>query len=78
MINENLQILATLGSSLTIYIFLRIAARKEVKELKEEFKEVKTDLKSIDQLLTRLEGRFDERGFLNSRHYPKTGTEDKK
>lgn len=67
MVSENLQILATLGSALAVYIFIRIAARKEVQELKEEFKEVKRDLKSIDQRLTRLEGRFEERGYWESR-----------
>lgn len=76
-LNENLQILATLGSALALYIFLRFAASKDVKEVKEELKEIKADLKSIDQRLTRLEGRFDERGYWESRTMRKTGTEDK-
>lgn len=77
-IQENLQVLATLGSALAVYIGLRIAASKDVKDLKSEIKEIKQDIKSIDQRITRLEGRFDERGYWEAREYRKTGTEDKK
>ena len=40
-----------------------------------EFAEVKKILHSLDMRLTRLEGRFDERGYWESR---KTGTHDEK
>jgi hypothetical protein len=40
-----------------------------------EFEEVKKALHSLDMRLTRLEGRFDERGYWESR---KTGTYDEK
>ena len=76
--NENLQILATLGSALAIYIFIRMGARRENKEIKEELLELKKDVKSIDQRLSRLEGKFDERGYWQSHIFFKTGTEDKK
>jgi hypothetical protein len=41
----------------------------------DEFTEVKKMIHSIDMRLTRLEGRFDERGYWESR---KTGTHDDK
>jgi len=75
MINDNVQILATLGSALTVYIFIRIGAHREAKEIKSELNEMKKDLKSIDMRLTRLEGRFEERGYWESRIIRKTGTE---
>lgn len=40
-----------------------------------EFAEVKKSLHSLDMRLTRLEGRFDERGYWESR---RTGTHDEK
>lgn len=50
-INDNLQILATLGSALAVYAFIRLGARKEVNELRKELNESKTELKSeITQL----------------------------
>ena len=76
--NENLQILSTGGSELAIYIFIRMGARRETKEIKEELLELKKDVKSIDQRLSRLEGKFDERGYWQSHIFFKTGTEDKK
>jgi len=46
---DNLQILATLGSALGVYIFIRIGARREAlaikEELKGEIKGVKEELK---------------------------------
>jgi Tfp pilus assembly protein PilN len=84
LVADNLQILATLGSALAVYAFLRIGASRDVRQLRDEIKsdlaqvkddvkEIKSDLKSIDQRLTRLEGRFDERGYWESRK--RTGTE---
>lgn len=35
-------------------------------------------MQDMNMRLTRLEGRFDERGYWESREYHKTGTEDKK
>ena len=40
--------------------------------LQDEIKEARNDLKGIDQRLSRLEGRFEERGYWESR---KNGTE---
>ena len=81
-ISDNLQTLATLGSALAVYIFIRKNARRESDELRsemrQEFKEIKEELKQIDRRLTRLEGRFDERGYWESREYRKTGTEHRK
>lgn len=51
---------------------------KKLDELKDEIKEVKKDISSIKDRLTRLEGRFDERGYWESREYRKTGTDDRK
>lgn len=45
-IEDNLQILATLGSAVTLYIFVRIGARKEAKEIKAELKSDMADLKA--------------------------------
>ncbi len=58
-LNENLQILSTLGSALALYIFIRMGARKESREIKEEIKEIKAEIKSIDQRLTRMEVKMD-------------------
>lgn len=77
-INDNLQILATLGSALAVYVFIRMAARKDTDEIRQELKDIREELKQIDRRLTRLEGRFEERGYWESRQYHKTGTEDKK
>lgn len=63
-INENLQILATLGSALAVYIALRIAATKDAKELKSEIKEMKQDLKSIDSRISRIEGHLTGMGHF--------------
>ena len=48
-VQENLQILATLGSALAVYIFIRLAASKDVKALG----------KDIRSLESRFEKRFD-------------------
>jgi hypothetical protein len=77
VISDNLQILATLGSALAVYAFIRLGATRDVRQLRDEIKsdlkEIKADIKSIDQRLTRLEGRFDERGYWESRK--RNGTE---
>lgn len=64
-INDNLQTLATLGSALAVYVFIRVGARKEAKEIKAEIDEVKKDLKSlgekvqsIDSRVARIEGQL--------------------
>lgn len=73
IINANLQILATLGSALAVYGFIRMGARREAKEIKSKLLEVEKEVKSIDQRLIRLESRFEERGYWQSR--VRTGTE---
>lgn len=55
---DNLQILSTLGSALSVYIFIRMGARKEIKGLKEEFKEVKEELKTINKNVQSLDSRI--------------------
>lgn len=75
---ENLQILATLGSALSVYILLRISAKKDIKifadEIRADIKEIKNDISSInsrlnlvEQRLSRFEGAFEERGKWESR-----------
>lgn len=44
----------------------------------QELKSIRDDIHQIDKRLTKLEGRFDERGYWESREFRKTGTEDKK
>lgn len=48
-LTNNLQILATLGSALAVYIFLRMEARKEANQLKDEIKEVKNEIKEMKE-----------------------------
>lgn len=84
-LTENLQILATLGSALAVYVFLRIGSKKEAGELRKDMQDIKDkmetmqkDIKNIDIRLSKLEGRFEERGYWQSRESYKTGTEDRK
>lgn len=132
-ISDNLQILATLGSALAVYLFIRAASRKDVgllkeemnrrfdvvdrrfveidrrfeeidrrfeeidrrfgdidrrfaevennfssikrelKEIKEDVKDIKRDLNVVRDRATKLEGRFEERGYWESRK--PTGTD---
>jgi hypothetical protein len=65
--SENLQVLATLGSALTLYIFIRIGARRDISALEKRMEKVEETLDSVNTSLTRLEGRFDERGYWESR-----------
>lgn len=57
MISENLQILATLGSALAVYIFLRMGARKESAEIREDMKNLKAEIKTLDSRIISLENR---------------------
>lgn len=75
IINANLQILATLGSALAVYGFIRLGARREAKEIKSQLVVLELQVKSIDQRLIRLEGRFEERGYWQSRAIKQTGTD---
>jgi chaperonin cofactor prefoldin len=84
-ISDNLQILATLGSALAVYIFIRMGAKRDVQNVEKRLDKVENSLDSInktlhslDMRLTKLEGRFEERGYWESREWHKTGTEDKK
>jgi len=69
IMTDNLQILATLGSALGVYIFIRIGARREALEIKEELNEeikgvkgeikgVKEGLKSVEDKLQILDSRI--------------------
>ena len=51
---------------------------QEFDKVYQEIKDVKKDTSRINERLTRLEGRFDERGYWESREWHRTGTEDKK
>jgi hypothetical protein len=48
---------------------------KQFDAVNKKLEDVRTVLHSLDMRLTRLEGRFDERGYWESR---KTGTHDEK
>ena len=66
--------------SLLGWVYARIDKRFEHIDTKfdkvyGEFGEIKKTLHSLEMRLTRLEGRFDERGYWESR---KTGTHDEK
>jgi LytS/YehU family sensor histidine kinase len=85
---HNLQLLATLGSALAVYVFIRAGARrdvsalaeefrKEFKDMKQDIKEVRVEMCHINDRLTRLEVRFEERTFRVI-HVDRTGTEEKK
>jgi hypothetical protein len=62
IMTDNLQILATLGSALGVYIFIRIGARREAlaikEEIKGEIKGVKEGLKSVEDKLQILDSRI--------------------
>ena len=75
-VSDNLQILATLGSALAVYIFLRAGARRDYDELRKEIKEIKEEIRSIDKRLTRIEIIIEEREYL-FREHRKTGTEER-
>ena len=75
LINENLQVLATLGSALAVYIFIRIGLRRDANNLEKRMDRLEEKLDSMNTRLTRLEGRFEERGYWESREFHKTGTE---
>src|SRR5271156_5130973 len=49
IMTDNLQILATLGSALGVYIFIRIGARREALKIKEEIKGVKGEIKGVKE-----------------------------
>ena len=65
---------------LMAWVYNRIDKKFEAlsTDVKHEFKSVKDALHQIDMRLTRLEGRFDERGYWESRDWHKTGTDDRK
>lgn len=66
--------LTIIVSAITLYFFLKNSMRKELDEVKFKLGKIEDNLTSINLRLTRLEGRFDERGYWESR---KTGTEEK-
>lgn len=62
--------------SLMGWIYLRLDKRFE--KVFEELKSIRGDIHQLDMRLTRLEGRFDERGYWESREIRRTGTEGEK
>lgn len=76
---ENLQILATLGSALVVYMALRRGAKKDTEELKKKVELIETQTIQINLRLIRLEGGFEERGNRDViLELFKRGTEEKK
>ena len=63
-IGVGVSIIVMLGS---LILYLHSSVMEEIKEMKQE-------LRGIDQRISRLEGRFEERGYWESR---RTGTEEK-
>lgn len=80
-LGENLQILATMGSASAIYVLIRCAAKKDVKELGEKLGEkidkVEQDLVQINLRLSRLEGSFEERRYWVSKQQETVDLGDK-
>ena len=52
-------------------------SEERFKMIMDELKSTRKDLQSIDMRLSRLEAKFEERGYWESRLARKTGTEDK-
>ena len=52
--------------------------QQDMDKIYQEVRDIKKDTSRINERLTRLEGRFDERGYWESREWHRTGTEDKK
>lgn len=83
---DNLQVLATLGSALAVYVFIRVGARHDAKHLEERIIKIdetldklEAKMDAIDMRLHKLEGRFEERGYWESRYTSenrKTGTSE--
>ena len=69
------EILIILVPILSLMSWTYSKLEKKFVKVEDDFKEVKQILHSLDMRLTRLEGRFDERGYWESR---KTGTHDEK
>lgn len=53
-------------------------AEERHQEILRRLEFLETKVNGIEMRLTRLEARFDERGYWESREYHKTGIEDKK
>lgn len=58
------------------WVYNRI--EKKFETVFQELKGIREGIHQLDMRLSRLEGRFDERGYWESREYHRTGTEDKK
>lgn len=57
-LSDNLQILATLGSALAVYIFIRIGSRKDVKEVEKRMDKFDSRLERIEEKLQTLDSRI--------------------
>ena len=68
-LQENIQILATIGSALAVYTFIRLGAKKESNEINNNLKKLEEKVDNINSRLSKLEGRFEERGNWESRNY---------
>lgn len=54
---ENLQILATLGSSLGLYAFIRKGSKKDIERIETSIEKIETRLNSIDNHIFSLNNR---------------------
>lgn len=61
----------------TFAIFTYQQMNKKFDMIFDELKSIRQDLHNLDMRLARLEGRFDERGYWESREIHRTGTEDR-
>ena len=68
---ENLQIIATLGSAFSVLVYLRRAASKDTRELKEDFtdlrqdvNDLRKDVQSLDSRVARIEGHLYGRPYF--------------
>lgn len=52
---------------ISLIVVVWFMTHKQFSQIKDDLKSIKDDVKSLDMRLTRLEGRFDERGYWESR-----------
>jgi len=52
---------------ISLIVVVWVMTNKQFKKIHEDLNSIKQDVKNIDSRLTRLEGRFEERGYWESR-----------
>lgn len=53
---------------ISTFAIVYFMTHKNFAEIKDEIKDIKKQLQNLDMRLTRLEGRFEERGYWESRN----------